>query len=224
MKIDYTIKYSERRTYGLYVERDKSVLVHAPLNKSKEDIEQFIEKKRFWIYTKLKHAQKYQKTIKKEFVSGSSILYLGRNYKLDITNDESNAIKFEDSRIVLSNKHKDDALKIFKNWYLQKASEKIIPRVEYYANNLGVSFNKVLISELRYRWGSCTPKNNLNFNWKLIKAPINVIDYVIIHELAHLLENNHTPKFWNIVKIQHSDFQTAKEWLKENGNLLEIDF
>lgn len=72
------------------------------------------------------------------------------------------------------------------------------PRVPPVAHALGVSYNQAKINSSKYRWGSCTPKNNLNFNWRLIKAPMFVINYVIVHELAHLLEPNHTPRFWNI--------------------------
>ena len=73
----------------------------------------------------------------------------------------------------------------------------------------------------RYRWGSCTVNNNLTFNWRLIKAPMTVIDYVVVHELAHLIEANHTPRFWNIVRAQIVNMDKAKQWLKEHGQFLE---
>ncbi len=81
-----------------------------------------------------------------------------------------------------------------------------------------------MVSDLKYRWGSCTPKDNLNFNWKLIKAPMLVIDYVIVHELAHFLEHNHTSTFWNIVNTQVPYHFKAKRWLKEHGEILENNF
>ena len=77
---------------------------------------------------------------------------------------------------------------------------------------------------MRYRWGSCTPQNNLNFNWRIIKAPWFVIRYIVVHELIHLIESNHTPEFMNILSIQAPDYQKAKDWLKQNGHLLEVDF
>ena len=83
---------------------------------------------------------------------------------------------------------------------------------------------KILISDLKYRWGSCTPKDNLNFNWRLIKAPMFVIDYVIVHELTHLMESNHTAQFWNIIEAQLPDSQKAKDWLKEHGAIIEESF
>jgi predicted metal-dependent hydrolase len=73
----------------------------------------------------------------------------------------------------------------------------------------------------RYRWGSCTVNSNVNFNWRLIKAPIFVIDYVVLHELAHLLETNHTARFWSIVRANTANMEKAKAWLKEHGQVLE---
>jgi predicted metal-dependent hydrolase len=84
-----------------------------------------------------------------------------------------------------------------------------------------VMFGKAKIVDNRYRWGSCTVKNNVHFNWRLIKAPMFVIDYVIVHELAHLLEVNHTPRFWSIVRTHTPTMDRAKAWLKEHGRVLE---
>jgi len=83
--------------------------------------------------------------------------------------------------------------------------------------------NEAKIGDSRFRWGSCTPKDNVTINWRLIKAPVFVIDYVIAHELAHLIENNHTPRFWNIVRAQVPKMEKAKAWLREHGALLEQD-
>ena len=77
---------------------------------------------------------------------------------------------------------------------------------------------------MKYRWASCTPKGNVYFNWRIIKAPIFVIEYLIVHELAHLRVSDHSPEFWNIVSIQVPSYDDAKNWLRENGNILEVDF
>jgi len=110
-----------------------------------------------------------------------------------------------------------------RHWYEERASERILPRVRQTAKALGVNVNEAKIIGSRFRWGSCTPKDNVNFNWRLIKAPMFVIDYVIVHELAHLIEPNHTPRFWNIVKAQVPGMEKAKAWLKEHGQFLEQD-
>jgi hypothetical protein len=115
-------------------------------------------------------------------------------------------------------KKREEALR---GWYIGKAKEKIIPRVKVHAHELGVDVSGVKIVDNRFRWGSCTLNNNVHFNWRLIKAPMFVIDYVIVHELAHLIEANHTPRFWNIIRAQAPTMEKAKAWLKEHGQLLE---
>ena len=107
-----------------------------------------------------------------------------------------------------------------KAWYVARAKETILPRVEQTAHELGVTFKAAKIVDNQYRWGSCTVKSTVNFNWRLIKAPMFVIDYVVVHELAHLLENNHTRRFWNIVRANNPTMEKAKTWLKEHGQVL----
>lgn len=223
MELEYTITYSQRKKLTITVERDRSIVVMAPIGTSPERIREVVESRRLWIYEKLRHPQKYDPSPRKEFVSGETVLYLGRNYRLEIQKGSEESIRFI-GRFIVTGISPDRAAKMFREWYLNKAKKKIIPRAKLHARNLGVLFNKVMVSELKYRWGSCTPHDSLNFNWKLIKAPMSVIDYVIVHELAHLMEQNHTARFWNIVKAQVPGYVKAKEWLKQHGDILESGF
>ena len=218
MTLNYTTKFSEKRkTLGLVVERDKSVVVLAPSGTEKDTIDQFVEKKKFWLFEKINHSPKFgEPKTETPFTSGKSITYLGKNYKLDVVQDPIEGIHFA-SKFLISKSNLHQAPDILNNWYKEKAKEKITPKVERYARQLGVEFNDILISDLKYRWGSCTLKGNLNFNWRLIKAPHFVINYVVIHELAHLIELNHSERFWNIVKVQMPNYLEAKEWLREFG-------
>lgn len=223
MNIDYKLIYSKRKTLNISVERDRSIIVRAPINTSKEKIDEIIEKKKLWLFDKIKHGKKYpEHKNQKEFVSGETLLYLGKNYKLNIIEKEIKGIEFN-YNFSISKKNQNKAYKLFKEWYKEKAKIKINKIAKEYSEHIGVKYNKILISDIKYRWGSCTPKNNLNFNWRLIKAPMYVLKYIVIHELTHLIEPNHTPEFWNIVSIQHPGYEKAKNWLKENGELLEID-
>lgn len=224
MQIEYSIQYSDRKTLSIIVERDRSVVVRAPLNTSKEIIDREINKRKFLLFQKINHAQKYETPKpRKEFVSGESLLYLGKLYKLEVVQDEMDGILFE-SKFYINKADQVKAEQLFKDWYFKQAEAKIIPQVKLHAKNLGVHFNAIKILDLKYRWGSCTPKDNINFNWRLIKAPVYVIDYIIVHELAHLLESNHTPEFWNIVSVQLPHYDKAKDWLKDNGHMLETEF
>jgi predicted metal-dependent hydrolase len=110
---------------------------------------------------------------------------------------------------------------VLRDWYLAQAKEKILPRAAQRARDLGVVIGAARIVDNRYRWGSCTAKDNINFNWRLIKAPVYVIDYVIIHEMAHLIESNHTPLFWSIVRANAPTMEKAQRWLREHGQTLE---
>jgi predicted metal-dependent hydrolase len=224
MELKYTIKRSEkRRKLTITVERDRSVVVHAPKNTSDEKIEQVVESKRQWIYEKIGHPQKYQDLPHapgKEIVSGESALYLGRQYRIEIVKSNTSEIHF-DQRFFVPDLPKPIRAEAMREWYIAKANEKIVSRVKQHARLLGVDVALVKIVDNRYRWGSCTLNDNVNFNWRLIKAPMFVIDYIIVHELAHLIETNHTPRFWNIVRAQAPTMDKAKVWLKENGQILE---
>lgn len=224
MQIEYSIKYSNRKTLSIIVERDRTVVVRAPLNTSRELIEKEIMKRKFLLFQKINHPQKYETPKpRKEFVSGESLLFLGKYYKLEVVPEDMNGVELN-SKFYISKSNQQNAEQLFREWYFKQAEEKLIPKVKQHANNLGVHCNKIKILDLKVRWGSCTPKDNINFNWRLIKAPVYVIDYIIVHELTHLLESNHTPGFWNIVSVQLPHYDKAKEWLKENGNLLETEF
>jgi len=224
MDLQYEIKYSDRKTITITVERDRSVVVRAPLNTSSETIHKLVEKKKHLIFKKINGINKYPVPKPyKEFVSGESILLLGRHYKLQIINENFEGVKF-DNNFLISRSNKLKANNLLKEYYIHQAEEKIIPRVIRFAERLGVQYKKISILDLKYRWGSCTPKHNLNFNWRIIMAPVYVIDYIIVHELAHLIEPNHTPEFWNIISVQLPDYKKAKSWLKQNGNLLEVEF
>lgn len=224
MELIYIIKRSaKRRKLTITVERDRTVVVHAPENTSDEKIEQVVTSKRQWIYEKIGHPQKYQDLPHapgKEVVSGESALYLGRQYRIEIVKTGLDEIHFT-NRFLIPEAKTAKQTETLRDWYIGKAKEKIIPRVKHHACRLGVQVTEVKIVDNQYRWGSCTLKDNVNFNWRLIKAPMFVIDYIIVHELAHLIEANHTPGFWNIVKAQTSTMDKAKAWLKENGQVLE---
>jgi predicted metal-dependent hydrolase len=224
MEIEYSIKYSPRKTISIIVERDRSVVVRAPLNTDPDVIKREISKRKFLLFQKINHTQKYNlPRERKEFISGEALLYFGKLYKLEIVDAAINEVEF-DNKFIVSRENQNRTQQILKDWYVRQAEEKIIPKVKHFAQHLGVNYKKISILDLKYRWGSCTPKDNINFNWRIIKAPGHVIDYIIVHELTHLLEANHTEQFWNIVSVQLPHYDKAKEWLRENGDLLEVEF
>ena len=223
MDTAYIIKRSPtRKKVTITVERDRSVVVHAPESIPERVIRDVVESKRQWIYEKRKHAQKYEEQPPpgKELVNGESALYLGRNYQIEIIPADSTEIGFE-QRFLIPAGLVGERRTVLRKWYIDRARKKILPRVRSIAANLGVDFTNAKIVDSRFRWGSCTVKNNVNLNWRLIKSPLFVIDYVIVHELAHLIEGNHSPRFWNIVRTHAPRMEKARSWLREHGQILE---
>lgn len=223
-ELDYKIARSPKRTtLTVTVERDRTVVVRAPEGMSNDDVQRFVDAKRQWIFDKLRSPQKYQQRRHppgKEVVNGESAPYLGRDYRVVITNTPSGEVEFAGCFLVPSARQAKRRM-VLRDWYLARAKEKILARVEQQAHDMGVAFSTARIVDNRYRWGSCTVRDSVNFNWRLIKAPMFVIDYVIVHELAHLIEANHTPAFWNIVRARTPTMEKARTWLKEHGQMLE---
>ena len=224
MHITYSVKRSSRRTkVTITVERDRKVIVHAPDHASNRTIADIVEAKRYWIYEKIRHGQKNKGRPHppgKELVSGESALYLGRSYRIEVVDKEMEGIRF-DQRFLIPASLALGKTGAMREWYITRANERILPRVAKQARELGVSYRQARIVDSEYRWGSCTVRDNINLNWRLIKAPMFVIDYVIVHELAHLMEPNHTPRFWNIVKTQVPTMDRARGWLRAHGEILE---
>jgi len=107
-------------------------------------------------------------------------------------------------------------------WYKKEARTKYKERVEHYRKKLGVSYNKIFIRDQKTRWGSCSSKGNLNFNWRLIMAPLSIMDYIVVHELVHLIHPNHGRDFWKLVESVIPDYKEKKQWLRINGYRLKI--
>jgi len=223
MELKYQIvRSAKRKKLTISVERDRSVIVHAPEGADEETIRRLVETKRQWLFGKLNHTQKYQQPHApgKEVVNGESAAYLGREYRIEMTETKSGSVEFSRGFFIPPT-HQAKRRKVLRDWYVSRAKELILPRVELRARDLGVTIHGARIVDNRYRWGSCTVKDRVNFNWRLIKAPMYVIDYVIVHELTHLLEANHTPQFWNVVRAKVTSSEKAKLWLKEHGQILE---
>ena len=217
------VRSAKRKKLTITVERDRSVVVHAPTATSEEAIQRAVESRRQWLFEKINHEQKYSDLPHapgKEVVNGESAPYLGREYRIEIVETESGGVEFS-RRFLVPPIQQGRRRSALKSWYLERAKETILPRVQTCAKTLGVTYGTATIVDNRFRWGSCTVKDNVSFNWRLIKAPMHVIDYVIVHELAHLLEGNHTPRFWNIVRANCASAEKAKAWLKEHGQMLE---
>lgn len=213
---------SNRKTVALQITDDATLIIRAPYNISDETIMHVISKHKNWIIKKKMEVEaRNPKFTPKEFVNGEGFLYLGRSYKLTIVDNQDVPLKF-DRGFYLLRDALPKAREVFIEWYKEKAYEKISERVEKYAKDGGFKYKKINITNADKRWGSCSPNGILNFSWRLVMAPLSVIDYVVIHELVHTEEKNHSKNFWIKVKVLMPNFEKYADWLKRNGHLLRL--
>jgi hypothetical protein len=158
--------------------------------------------------------------VEREFVNGEGFLYMGRSYRLKLVEDQTAPLVLKNGYFCLrtgSNGKKVDAHEVFKEFYREKALAKISQQVEFYAAQMGVTPKGIKVQELQHRWASCTKVGMLNFHWKCMMAPLTILDYIVVHELAHLVHANHTEAFWNEVDKVLPDYLDRKQWLRVNG-------
>ncbi len=217
IKIDNIIR-SKRKTIALVVTRDATLVVRAPLHTPTEYIEEIVRKRSRWIQQKM--AQVGATPPKKEFVNGEGFLFLGRTYRLQITAESAEHVELRDKLYV-----SEGALpfigRLLPQWYRNQAAKKITERCAWYAKKTGYEPHSIRITNARKRWGSCGSKRTLNFSWRLVLAPLEIIDYVIVHELVHLEQPNHSKLFWNKLRSILPDYEKRKKWLKDNERLVE---
>lgn len=209
------IERSKRKTIALLINSDSTLTVRAPLLASQSYIDNLINKKQSWINKKVKEIQASPKPVIKEYVNGEGFLYLGKSYRLKIVTNRS-SIHLNDYLYYPKSKNANIREEILK-WYKQQALKKITSRTIWYSKKMGVKFSSLRLSNAEKRWGSCGKNNALSYNWKLIMTPLKILDYVIVHELTHIEEKNHSKKFWNRVKIVILDYEESRNWLVENN-------
>ena len=194
----------DRKTIEIVVERDASLVLKAPPTATVKRAEQFVTSKREWIYRKL--ADKDALTgphVTKQFVEGEGFAYLGRNYRLTLTGDATTpGVRLERGRFHLPAAQAHEGAALMRRWYTEVGGEWLHHRIRPWAARLGEEFVEVEVRDLGYRWGSARPTQGpqrINIHWATLQLPPTLIDYVLVHELAHLGEANHTPAFWGTV-------------------------
>lgn len=222
--VSYTIKRSKRKTLSIYIERDGTVSILAPQTLSNDKLAKVVNSKKYQIYKYLaewKAANAAQ--IHREYVNGQSFMYLGRNYRLEVTEEPQNIpLKLKGGYFLLRQPDHPKAKLHFIAFYKQKVLPRIQQRIAYFAPQMGVTPQKIRVMELQHRWASCTHEGNLNFHWKCAMAPVEVLDYIIVHEMAHLLHPNHSAAFWNEVDKILPDYLNHIDWLKRFGAGMDI--
>jgi len=213
-----------RRTISLQIKEDGKVVIHAPYHTPKWEIEKFIKEKQSWVVQKISEKEKQIKEVEKTFRPGEKFYYLGEWYPLEIheSNQKKPPLKLSFGNFILDKDHIGGARDLFIKWYMREAKEKIVGRVDYYSRKLRLFPRGIRITNARSRWGSCSRDNRLSFSWRIIMASLAIIDYILIHELVHIREKNHSKRFWSTLESILPDYRKYRLWLKENGHLLQV--
>jgi predicted metal-dependent hydrolase len=220
-KIEFLIEYSNRKTLGITVTPDLDVLVKAPIDTSLHKIKEKLLKKAPWIIKQQSFFLSFQpKTPPRRYVGGETHLYRGRQYLLKIESGRKESVKLKGRFIVVQTSDKSKVEKLVKAWYLRHAKSKfqeiaqpLIDRFKKY----NIKPDSIVFRDMPTRWGSCTPKGKIILNPELIKAPKGCIEYVIIHELCHLIHHGHTRKF---IELQTKEMPDWERWKMKLENLL----
>lgn len=220
IKISKIIR-SRRKTISIIVTDDAELIIRAPIRTSFKYLKSLVNEKNSWIKAKLKEILNKPKPKAKEFVSGETFLYLGKSYKLIIVDGGREDVELKDN-LYLSVTKSPNIRDILIGWYKSEAGKRIKERCNYYSETTGYKPLSIKITNAQKRWGSCSSKGTINFSWRLIMAPLEVIDYVVVHELVHLEQRSHSKLFWDKVKTILPDFRTKQKWLKDNGLYLNI--
>jgi predicted metal-dependent hydrolase len=210
---------SKRRTLALIVERDGSVTVRAPMKISRKSILEFVEKHANWVKKKQVEVTSTIQNPPRQYKAGEYLYYLGRAYPLEIVGNAKQPLVLADS-FRLDSSMQENAEVIFRNWYREQARLILEARVAYFANKFQIAVGRVRITSAQTRWGSCSPNGDLNFSWRLVIAPPDIIDYVVVHELAHILHHNHSLRFWDLVEKWMPDYRKRKAQLRKYAQLI----
>ncbi len=202
------------------IQPDGTLVVRAPHFVKDSAIRDLIQKKRDWIEKTSRRVRERGAFVPKRFTEGESFTYLGKEYPLHITDDMYGKLIFED-RFILAAKYHPKAKRLFEKWYKEEAFSVLSRQCRAYAERMGVKYKSLSLSGAKKRWGSCSAKGTLRFNWRLVMAPLEILDYVVVHELAHLRELNHSKKYWAVVENVYPAFRTARQWLKHHGARLD---
>ncbi|MCL1130670.1 M48 family metallopeptidase [Shewanella sairae] len=219
------VRTSRTKTASIKVD-DGLVSVVVPKALDIERIQQLVADKYLWIIQKIALHEASKPASDREFISGEAYAYLGRNYRLKVVAGAYSPVKLIQGRLVAtlpdgvkrSNLVRDAVIR----WYKLNALRKIKEKVRRYSKVMGLEPKSIGIKTFKSRWGSCSPKGELDFNWVIVMAPNRVVDYVVIHELCHLKQLDHSPKFWKEVERVMPDYAEHKEWLKVNLGKLVV--
>lgn len=220
--IDYHIIYKKRKTLGIYIDVYGNIELRVPKDTADEQIHQLIESKWSWIITQQSEMKEKTKGFKERvYEEGEMFLYLGKNYPIRILEDETvscEAVQLKGEELLINIKvyHEDHIKKLLKRFYCKQCKTLIEERIRYYQPKFKVKPRSFKISHNKKTWGTCNAHRELTFNWKLAMAPLDVVDYIVIHEMCHMVHLNHDRSFWRLVGKYIPDYEERQAWLSQS--------
>ena len=200
---------------------DNGVLtVRAPIRMSEALIQEFVAKHADWVAKKQAERHAMIPAQPKQYQPGEHFPYLGQEYALAVVQIQHPPLILED-QFLLAESARANAALVFQNWYRQQANLLIPARVKLFADQYDLHYARVRITSARTRWGSCSSQGTLSFSWRLIMTPLEVVDYVVIHELAHTVHHNHSKRFWGLVEKILPEYKERRKRLKQYGQQVQ---
>jgi len=224
-----TIKYqlikSKRKTLTITILPTKEVVVKAPRILSDQEIMRMVMQKGKWITDKISKMEDLSCEVEQRYMDGAEIFYRGKKYRLKIIEDynvRKSEIQLRHDEIVVIMKHKKVQLvpELMEGWYKERIKELIYDKIEYYNSFINKKISNIRIKNHKKRWGSCSNLGNLNFNWRIIMMPDEMFDYIVVHELCHLIHMNHSKEYWKSVEMILPDYKEREKWIRQNGSKL----
>lgn len=227
--VEVHVRRSDRRqTIGLTVERDGSVVAAVPVSVPLGEVERQLRSRELWLHSALtRRTMLTPAPAVKQYVSGEGFYYLGRAYRLRVLRAATAANQIPELRLFQGMFHlRGDCAprggECFARWYSARADSWLAERMPRLQRRVGVEVRRVAVMDLGYRWASCSDNGRLNFHWRTILLPPDMVEYLVLHELCHLVEHNHTPRFWSLVRRADRDFERKQSWLRENGSRFSL--
>lgn len=206
---------SPRRSISLEITPQAELVVRAPFLMSEKRILSFVNLKSAWILKKQGLIQDRLEKIKpRNFNEGEEFIFLNLKYQLKIV--DKRVIQINGSNLEFPYHYLKAPEKHLEAWYREQARIIIIERCDYFARLMGLKYKSIKIGGAKKRLGSCSFTNSLNFSWRLVLSPAAAVDYVVVHELCHILEKNHGPRFWERVRCYFPNYQETRVWLRKN--------
>lgn len=225
MKYNFNISINRTnrlKTVSLKV-KNQEVVLSVPKFVTDSEIDNIIERKINWIRNKLAIEKTNSFNIKRKYENGEKFLYFGSEYSLKIKHSNSDNVYLDNNIMIVEVKNNSKAVhirNILNNWYIAESKKYLIKTTNYYEVLIGVSVNKLIFGKYKSKWGSCNSKKTISYDWRIIMAPLEVIHYLIIHELCHIKHLNHSNDFWKTVEKYMANYKLQKKWLKTNSSKL----